>query len=98
MYSDIIEEAMGDLKEKVENNKLNKDKCNNFISDSDWEDDFSHNQIHEIQKEFMAEAKEYLSLKVKGEFMMYCDWCVHICSMEFFKKSLEGYLSFYEVC
>lgn len=98
MYDDIIEEALEDLKDKVETNKLSDDKCNNFISDSDWEDDFSHNEIGEMQEIFMSKAKEYLSEKCKGKYMIYCDWCVHICSIEFFDKYLKGSLVRYFVC
>lgn len=98
MFEDIIDDEIEKLKEMVENNKLSNDKCNNFISDYDWEDEFSHNDIGEMQEEFMKQAKEYLIEICKGRYIIYCDWCVHICSIDFFNKSLKGYLNRYLEC
>lgn len=98
MFDDIIEEIMEELKEMVEDNKLSDIKCNNFIADDDWEDELSHNEIGEMQELFMKQAKDYLIEKCPGKYIIYCDWCVHICSIEFFNKSLKGYLHRYEKC
>lgn len=98
MFEDIIEYEMEKLKEMVGNNKLLQNKCNNFIADYDYEDEFSHNDIRKMQKDFVEQAKEYLKDKCKGEFIIYYDWSVHICTKDFFDKNLKGYLHIYEEC
>ena len=84
MYDDIVEDIMEDLKEMVENNKMSDSKCNNFVANDDWEDEFSHNDIDEMQEEFIKQAQAYLIDKCKGKYIIYSDWCVHICSVALF--------------
>lgn len=98
MFNDIIEDEIQKLKEMVENNELLNDKSNNFISDDDWEDEFSHNDIGEMQEMFMEKAKEYLLEKCKGKYIIYSDWCVHICSVEFFDKHLKDSSNRFIIC
>lgn len=98
MFDDIVEDTIEELKEMIENDKMLLDKCNNFISDYEWEDEFSHNDIGEMQEEFIKQAKEYLIKACKGQYIIYCDWCVHICTVDFFNERLKGHLYKYEIC
>lgn len=86
MHDDIINEAMDELKEMVEHNKLLNEKSNNFIIDYEWEDDFSHNEISDMQEKFAKQAKEYLLEKCADKYVVYIDWCVHICSIDFMNE------------
>lgn len=83
---EIIEEYLDNLKHLIETDTLAKDKCNNFIEEYQFEDEFSHNEINEIQKMFMKEAREYLSLNFPGEYAMWNDWAVHITTVELYRE------------
>lgn len=98
MFEDIIEDEMERLREMVENKKLLNNKANNFLRDYDWEDDFSHNDIWKMQEEFIIQAKKYLKKECKNKYIIYCDWCIHICSVEFFNRYLKENLYRYEIC
>ena len=74
----------------VKNNQLSNDKSNNFIINYDWEDEFSHNEIWEIQQKFIKQAKEYIKKNYPNRYIIYCDWCVHICSIDFATKKLKN--------
>jgi hypothetical protein len=82
---EYIDEKIEDLKEMIENNTFAKDKCNNFISDDELEDEFSHNEIGEAQQMFMNKAKEYLSKNYSGKYAMWNDYCVHITTVDLYR-------------
>lgn len=98
LYDDYIDEKIDELKSIIENKKYSNEKAINFISDDDLEDELSHKEIYKIQKEFIKLAKEYLVENHKGKFIMYCDWCVHVCTIEFYENYLKKYLKVYESC
>lgn len=83
---EFIEEALDELKELLETDTIDKINCNNFISYSDFEDEFSHNEIGEAQRMFMEEAKKYLSLNYPGKYAMWNDWAVHITTVELYRE------------
>lgn len=97
MYSHIVNKEMDRLK-KVKNNKLYSDKSNNFLINYEWEEEYSHNEIRKMQREFMERAKEYLSKECPGQYIVYCDWCVHICSIDLFNEKLKDTLKSYVLC
>ena len=86
MYQDIIEEELNSLKNLVEKDLLLKDKSNNFLEDYLYEDDFSHNEISIMQNLFIKSAKEYLDKNYNKEYCIFKDWCVHICTKEFYES------------
>ena len=94
----MIDEILEKFKQKVDNGELFQDKSNNFIEDYEFEDDYSYNSIEKIQQEFIKAAKEYLIKNQPGEYIIYRDWCVHICSVKFFNEKLKDYLHIYEKC
>lgn len=96
MFNDIIEDEMQKLKNMLKTNQLLDDRANNFLRDYDWEDEFSHNEIWEIQQKFIKQAKEYLKKDYPNRYVIYCDWCVHICSIDFAKERLKN--TRYEIC
>lgn len=83
---EYIDEELDKLKDMIENNTFKKNKANNFISYSDLEDDFSHNEIDKAQLMFMKKARNYLSLNHSGKYAMWCDWCVHITTIELYRE------------
>lgn len=98
LFDDYINEQLDELKDIVENNKFTDEKCINFISNQDLEDELSHNEIYMVQKEFIRLAKEYLRENHNGKFIIFCDWCVHICTVKFYENHLSKCLKVYLKC
>jgi len=96
MYEYIIEEQMETLINKLKNNQMSNEESNNFVNDYELEDEFSHDTIREIQYNFTEQAKEYLKENHPSKYVIFQDWCVHICTVEFAKKNLKS--SRYKVC
>ena len=86
---DYIDEEIDSLKDMIENNTFDKNRSNNFIANSDLEDDFSHNEIGEAQEMFMQKVKEFLSNGYPGKYAMWCDWCVHITTAAIYRKIMQ---------
>ncbi|MDU5206306.1 MAG: hypothetical protein E6182_10105 [Clostridioides difficile] len=89
MYEDYIEEELDSLKEIIGSNKYSDEKAINFIRVYDLEDELSGSQIADIQQEFMNKAQIYLKNNYNGKFIMYSDWCVHVCTVGFYKKYIN---------
>lgn len=85
---EYIDEKIEELKEMIEQDTFKKDKANNFISFDELEDEYSHNEIEEAQHMFMEKAKKYLSANYPGQFAIFCDFCVHITTVAFYRKSI----------
>lgn len=87
IYKYEVEYEMDKLKNKLNNNEMYKDKGNNFVVDYEYEFDYSHREIAEIQDEFIAVAAEYLKNNYKGQYViMQSAWCVHILMLDFYKE------------
>lgn len=86
---DYIDEKIDELKEMIENDTFEKDKCNNFIAYDDLEDEFSHNEIDEAQNMFMNKVKKYLSKNYSGKYAIWCDWCVHITTVDLYREIMQ---------
>lgn len=82
---EYIDEKIEDLKDMIENDTFDVNRCNNFISDSDLEDEFSHNEIGEAQEMFKKEARKYLSENHSGKYAMWSDWSVHIATVDLYR-------------
>lgn len=100
---EYIEENLEELINQIENQTFNEEKCTNFISYDSLEDEFSHNEIEEAQRLFMKKSKEYLSKHYPGKYAMWCDWCVHVCTVELYRdimwnntKHKESYINLRE--
>lgn len=83
---EIVEEYLDKLKHLVETNKLSKDKCNNFIEYHEFEEEFSLNDIKDIQNLFIEEVKKYLSSKFPGQYAIWRDSAVHITTVELYRE------------
>lgn len=82
---EYIDEAIDELKNIIENKSFKLDKCNNFISYSDLEDEYSHDDIDTAQSMFMEKVTEYLGKEYPGKYAMWHDWCVHITTVELYR-------------
>lgn len=83
---EYIDDKVNELKEKIENDTIDKQNCNNFISEDELEDEFSHNEIGDAQEMFMAVVREWLFENYPGQYAMWCDWCVHITTTEVYRE------------
>ncbi|MCD3321635.1 hypothetical protein G8V07_14320 [Clostridium botulinum D/C] len=90
MFDDIVDDEIEELKEMLKNNQLSNNECNNFIIDNEWEGEFSHNEIDEMQEKFIKQATEYLKEHYPNKYIIYCDWCVHICTIDFANKNIKN--------
>lgn len=98
MYEFEIADSLTKLKNIVENQRYSHDRALNFLAEEDLLDDqFRREEVRLIQNEFMIAAETYLKTHHPGKFIMFRDWCVHICTVEFQAKHLEG-LSHYWAC
>lgn len=86
-----VEEGLEKLKEMLKENKMANHKANNFIDRSEYEDDYSNNEIEAIQAEFEREARKYLEENYKGQYAIFSDWCVHIVTKEFYENNIKPY-------
>lgn len=77
------------MKDIIKNNKYSNEKVINFIRNYDLEDELSRSEIEHVQQEFMDKAQDYLKNNYKGKFVIYSDWCVHICTVEYYKKYID---------
>jgi hypothetical protein len=92
MYDDIIQEEMENLIHLLTTDKINKNKSNNFLDETNLEDDFNKTQISEMHYKFKKQAEEYLNKYYSGQYLVFCDWCVHVCTVEFHKKATSKYI------
>lgn len=81
-----VQYEMDILKSTLKDNKMETDKSNNFLRFSDYEEEYSHNQIRKMQDRFIEEAQAYLKENYKGRYVIFRDWCVHITTVEFHKE------------
>lgn len=71
------------LEEMIKENTISKDKSNNFIFFEDLEDDYTHNEIEHMQYLFKDKVETYLKTYYPNEFVVWCDWCVHVATRNF---------------
>lgn len=84
-----VEAELENLKLMLKNNEMKTDKANNFIDQTEYEDEYSHNEIDEIQDEFTEEAYKYLNENYKGQYVIFSDWSVHIITKEFYDEKIH---------
>ena len=81
-----VQYELEELKRRLQEGEMYVDKANNFVIDDEYEFDYSHREIAEIQDEFMEEAERYLKENYKGQYVIFNNiWCVSIVSVDFYK-------------
>lgn len=65
-----IEEELSHLGEIIKNGHLNGNGMYIFFDEWDWEDDYSHDEIRDLQIEFEEEVEPYLKKNHKGEYLI----------------------------
>lgn len=57
-----------------------------YIDESDYEDEYSHNQIEECQHLFMEKIRDWLHKNKPGVYAVSNGWCVFVMTEEEAKK------------
>jgi len=76
MYDTEVEEEFESLKKNYEDGELKG--IQKFMEDWAYEDEYSHNQIEEMQAEFKGKAKEYLDTVSPGKYTISGGWAVFV--------------------
>ena len=67
-----------------------------YFDEDDYEDEYSHNEIHEFQSRFIDMAKEYLHKEAPNRYIITSGWCVFVMSIEEAKrrnmKRIDNYI------
>ena len=67
-----------------------------YFDEDDYEDEYSHNEIHEFQSRFIDMAKEYLHKETPNRYIITSGWCVFVMSIEEAKrrnmKRIDNYI------
>ncbi|MDF2537431.1 MAG: hypothetical protein K0S76_452 [Herbinix sp.] len=71
-----IEQAFGELIRLYEGNELHGHT--QFLSEDELEDNYSHNDIDDIWRQFELVAQEYLEGVAPGKYKITYGWCVFI--------------------
>ena len=53
-----------------------------YMDESEYEYDYSHNEIYEYMEKFIEKVKEYLHEKAPGRYVIYSGWCVFVMTVE----------------
>ena len=49
-----------------------------YIDESEYEDEYSHNDINEAQDKFIEKVREYLHENYPGKYVVSGGWCVFV--------------------
>lgn len=66
-----VKEELKNLEEMIVNGELNRLGTYTFFDEWDWEDDYSHNEIRDLQIEFEEEVEPYLLKNHKGKYLIW---------------------------
>ncbi|WP_368263372.1 hypothetical protein [Clostridium disporicum] len=92
---EFIYDVLDELKEIIETNNYSNEKCINFLDEDDLlDDDFTRSEACKIQNQFMDIAENYLKEHHPGKFIIFRDWCVHVCTVEFKEKELGDFMGY----
>lgn len=86
-----VEYELDKLKDMLKKNRINP--ISNFVIDDEYEFEYSHLEISEIQDEFVEEAKKYLKENYEGQYVIMHTPPFYVCIMaiEYYKdKNLKG--------
>lgn len=82
MYEEL-EYEFAEFKQSIDDGSL---VFGRYFDEDDYEDDYSHNEIHEYQSKFIDKVKEYLHEKAPNRYVVTSGWCVFVMTIEEAKK------------
>ena len=69
----------------LEDMKRNETFCQ-YIDESDYEDDYSHNTIEKVQYKFIEKATKWLKENKPNQYIITAGWCVFVMTVDEAKK------------
>lgn len=57
-----------------------------YMDEDEYEDEYSHNEIHEAMHILRQKIQNYLRENRPGEFVVYSDFCVHVMTPRWARK------------
>lgn len=57
-----------------------------YMDETDYEDEYSHNEIYEYQYKFLNKIKKYLKENKPNQYIVSCSWCVFVMTVDEAKK------------
>ena len=61
-----------------------------YIDESEYEDEYSHNDIDEAQDKFIEKVREYLHENYPGKYVVAGSWCVFVMTPD---RARESHIS-----
>lgn len=87
MYEIVEEEYQQFLQDMKNEDKI---VFGRYIDESDYEDEYCHNDIYNAQSMFIEKVKEYLHENYPGEYIVSSGYCVFIMTLE---RARESHIS-----
>ena len=89
---DVVDDLLEDFKALIESGNYSDERVMSFLDEEDLlDDDFTRSEVSQLQKSFMDLAEAYLKEHYPGQFILYRNWAVHICTVEFQRQHLDGF-------
>ncbi len=63
-----IEDELTRLENELKYESMKTDQANEFVEKMLYEDEYSHNEIYELQEEFIYYAEKYMRENYKGKY------------------------------
>lgn len=79
------EEMEEEYNQFLEDMKCGETFCR-YLDETEYEDNYSHNEIDEYQTKFIEKASEYLHKHFPGIYIISSGWCVFVMTVEEAKK------------
>lgn len=70
-----IEEEFNSFKEDVSDSAF---IFGSYLDETDYEDEYCHNDIHEAMRILEEKIKDYLHINCPNKFIVSSGWCVHV--------------------
>lgn len=86
-----VEYEIDKLKKMIEDEKLTT--ISDFVLCDDYEFDYSHSEIGDIQDEFAHEAEEFLKENYPGKYVILTGYpdCVYVATIQYYKeRNIKG--------
>ena len=65
-----VKEELNLLEELINSGELDRRGMYTFFDEWNWEDDYSHDEIRDLQIEFEKEVEPYLLINHKGKYLI----------------------------
>lgn len=82
MYEEL-EYEFAEFKKDIDGGSL---QVGQYFDEYEYENEYSHNEIHKFQSKFIGKAKKYLRENYPNKYIIMCGFCVFVMTIEEAKK------------